>query len=129
MMVLLILVLGKDGIWVAITGKQLVGLVLLFCWCCLSAEEQAIKRIACCFCLLFFTGTVLLEFEIMNFNSASTAEPERLGEPLREPLKGLLSDSGMEEKVIKRQKLNEACFVSILSIRAGRYVTQYAKHF
>ena len=34
-----------------------------------------------------------------------------------------------EEKVIKRQKLNEACFVSILSIRAGRYVTQYAKHF
>jgi hypothetical protein len=69
----------------------------------------------------------------MNFNSASTAEPERLGEPLREPLrepfKGLLSDSGMEEKVIKRQKLNETCFVSILSIRAGRYVTQYAKHF
>ncbi|MBQ9549811.1 MAG: hypothetical protein IJU87_03275 [Lachnospiraceae bacterium] len=89
MMAFLIPVLGKDGIWLAITGNQLIGLILLVPSVFLISKGpgKGIDRLL----LLsdeFFPGKLLIEFEILKTGTGITADLESL----REPLKRAVSD-------------------------------------
>ena len=98
MMAVLIPVIGKDGIWLSVTGNQVVGLILLIPIVLLVAAVTGKRKDR--LLLLpekFYTGRLLLEFEI---NGDSTDIRQKL-ERLRTPLEKVLSDSGRADGVMR----------------------------
>lgn len=79
MMALLIPVLGKDGIWLSVTGNQPLGLILLIPIVLLIASKTG--KTADRLLLLpdgFYTGTTLLESEIIGYGRSAASELEKL---------------------------------------------------
>ena len=98
MMAVLIPVLGKDGIWLAVTGNQLVGLILLIplVWVLGSKSHETADRLL----LLpeeFYSGTILQEFEISGVESDTGTEIGRL----RNAMEGILDDPVRTAAVLK----------------------------
>ena len=82
-MALLIPVLGKDGIWLSVTGNQVAGLVLLVPFVLLISrgKEKLIDRLL----LLpegFSRESLIMEFEILAAGTDTRAKLERLRDPL-----------------------------------------------
>lgn len=97
MMALLIPMIGKDGIWLAVTGNQFIGLMILIPLVLLIAAKTG--RRADRLLLLpegFYAGTMLLEFEIVGDKKDMAAEWENL----REQLQSGLMDAGHTEHVM-----------------------------
>ena len=97
MMMFLIPVLGKDGIWLSITGNQVIGLILLIPFVMLINKKtgKGIEKLL----LLneeFFSGTTLMEFEI---SGDKTDAAENLNK-LREPVEGIVSDSDIIDNLM-----------------------------
>ena len=90
MMAFLIPIIGKDGIWISITGNQFIGLMLLLpvVYFILARTGKGVERLL----LLpedFYTGTTLLEFEILD----DTADIAAKQESLRAPIQEIVSDT------------------------------------
>lgn len=97
MMAALIPVLGKDGIWLAITGNQVIGLILLIPLVLFIAAKTG--RNTDRLLLLpdeFYAGTTLLEFELSGDGTDRTSTIERL----REPLRSILLEPGKTDAVM-----------------------------
>ena len=97
MMALLIPVIGKDGIWLAITGNQVVGLILLIPLVLFVAVRTGKRKDR--LLLLpeeFYLGKLLLEFEIAQGRTDMTDELERLRTSLNE----VLSDADRTDTVM-----------------------------
>jgi Na+-driven multidrug efflux pump len=97
MMAFLIPIIGKDGIWLAITGNQVIGLIILIPLVLfISAKTgRGMDRLL----LLpeeFYTGTMLLESEILGDKTDVAAEMEMV----REPLQSVLSDKDKTDAVM-----------------------------
>ena len=87
MMAVLIPVIGKDGIWLSVTGNQVVGLMLLIPIVLLVAAVTGKRKDR--LLLLpeeFYSGKLLLEFEISGDRMDMTEELEELRAPLEEVL-------------------------------------------
>ncbi len=87
MMAVLIPVIGKDGIWLSVTGNQVVGLILLIPIVLLVAAVTGKRKDR--LLLLpeeFYSGKLLLEFEISGDRMDMTEELEELRAPLEEVL-------------------------------------------
>ncbi len=97
MMMFLIPVLGKDGIWLSITGNQVIGLFLLIPLVLFIAARtgRGFDRLL----LLpeeFYSGTTLLEYEILGNETDTASELKKL----REALPGVISDPGILDAVV-----------------------------
>ncbi len=89
MMAFLIPVLGKDGIWLAVGGNQLIGLILLIPLVLLIGKGSGKKTDR--LLLLpeeFFTEAPIMEFEISDTKAGSAADIEKLREPLNDVCSG-----------------------------------------
>lgn len=98
MMVFLIPVLGKDGIWLAITGNQLIGLLLLIPIVLLIGSKSCNQSNS--LLLLpgeFFSESSLLEFEISNSETTAEEELKKLSAPIRT----ILADSEKAESMMR----------------------------
>ncbi len=79
MMAILIPVIGKDGIWLSITGNQVVGLILLIPLVLVIAALKGKKKDQ--LLLLpeeFYSETLILETEISEYNADETALQEQI---------------------------------------------------
>ena len=90
MMAFLIPIIGKDGIWISITGNQFIGLMLLLpvVYFIFARTGKGVERLL----LLpedFYTGTTLLEFEILD----DTADIAAKQESLRASIQEIVSDT------------------------------------
>ncbi|MBO6147866.1 MAG: hypothetical protein J6O55_00845 [Lachnospiraceae bacterium] len=97
MMALLIPILGKDGIWLSITGNQLIGLILLIPLVLLlgAGSGRKMDRLL----LLpkeFYTEPLLNEFDISGADTDEKTEFEKL----KAPLKGILSYTDRIDSVL-----------------------------
>ncbi|MCR4746553.1 MAG: hypothetical protein K5894_15160 [Lachnospiraceae bacterium] len=89
MMAILIPILGKDGIWLSITGNQLLGLILLIPLVLLIASWHGIEKDR--LLLLpeeFYSGKVLMETEV----SADGRDEEAKRENFKDKMQELLTD-------------------------------------
>ena len=97
MMALMIPVFKKDGIWLAITGNQLLGLILLIPFVMFIGKKSGKKMDR--LLLLpeeFFTKSLITEFDIPDTGSDAYTELEKL----RTPLKGILSHTHQIDTVL-----------------------------
>ena len=98
MMAFLIPIIGKDGIWLAITGNQVIGLIILVPLVLFIAARMG-RRTDRLLLLPenFYSGTDLLEFEILSDKADAAEEMEMV----REPLKNAVSDMDKTDTVIR----------------------------
>jgi hypothetical protein len=84
MMAFLIPILGRDGIWLSITGNQVIGLILLIPLVLLinTRSGKNTDRML----LLpekFYSGTTLLDLDIPGYRTGNIAEIEKISSLLR----------------------------------------------
>lgn len=111
MMAFLIPIIGKDGIWLAITGNQVIGLIILVPLVLFIAAKTGRREDR--MLLLpeeFYTGADLLEFEIPGDKADVSADLKRL----EEPMQSVLSDKELADALLRyaAELVSEMCKTS-----------------